>query len=154
MCPVSRAPSGRSAVDTAIRVFLAWSAQWREGRRAQEACLLHLEQAIDHLQIEVPARVGHHAVPPRLAVIKALIAPQCDNVIELAALGREVTEELAQQLDLDRQSVLLIQSGELGELAGFHAVVALLDDHLTCLPSLAAAAGTHWRDNVDVRSFD
>src|SRR5690606_21165812 len=84
---------------------------------------------VDHLEVVLPARIGHHTVAAQLTVIEALVAPKRNDVIELAELGREVAQELAQKLELDGQSVPLVEAHELPELARLHAVIAFLDDH-------------------------
>ena len=48
---------------------------------------------------------------------------------ERADVGRERADEPAEDLLLDRDSLLLVEPDELGKLARVDVVVALLDDH-------------------------
>jgi len=69
------------------------------------------------------------ALAARLAVGEAVVLPPGDDVVELTDLGREVAEELAEMLLLDREPMRAVGLDEGPELAVTYAVVPLLDDH-------------------------
>lgn len=89
----------------------------RERHRLRDTARLRVEQPVDLRERLVPARVRRHPVAALLPVVETVIALQRGDAVELAGLGGEIAEGPAQQLELDRQAVPLVEADEPAELA-------------------------------------
>src|SRR6185503_13327613 len=89
----------------------------------------------------VPFLVLDEAGPPARAVVVALEAPEMDDLVEVPHVRREIAEQVAQDLAVNGEPVLLVDAQELADLPGIEAIDPLLDDH-PVPPASAPARGS------------
>src|SRR5882672_9344161 len=104
----------------------------RERRRLQHAVFLRQDERLNLFRVRLPRGILRHPLAARGAVVEAVEAPHEHHLVEIAGLGGEITDELAEVGLLQRQPFFSVELDQVGDLAGMQGVDALFDDHALC----------------------